>query len=91
MSFRREIGSFLCENKSESVNSSVVSDSFETPWTIHARLLCPWDSPGKNTRSGLPFPSPGDLPDPVFEPGSLVLQADSLPSEPPGKPGKFSV
>ena len=32
MSFRREIGSFLYENKSESVNSSVVSDSFETPW-----------------------------------------------------------
>ena len=58
---------------------------------IHARLLCPWDSPGKNTRSWLPFPSPGDLPDPVFEPGSLALQADSLPSEPPRKPGKFSV
>ena len=35
MSFRREIGSFLYENKSESVNSSVVSDSFETPWTIY--------------------------------------------------------
>ena len=29
-----------------------------------ARLLCPWDFPGKNTWSGLPFPSPGDLPDP---------------------------
>ena len=33
--------------------------------------------------SGLPFPSPGDLPDPGIEPGSLALQADSLPSEPP--------
>ena len=32
---------------------------------------------------GLPFPSPGDLPDPGIEPGSPVLQADSLPSEPP--------
>ena len=30
--------------------------------------------------------SPGDLPDPEVEPGSSVLQADSLPSEPPGKP-----
>ena len=30
--------------------------------------------------SGLPFPSPGDLPDPVIEPGFTVLQADSLPS-----------
>ena len=36
--------------------------------------------------SGLPFPSPGDLPDPGFEHRSLALQADSLLSEPPGKP-----
>ena len=36
--------------------------------------------------SGLPFPSPGDLPDPVIEPGSPALQADSLLSDLPGKP-----
>ena len=36
--------------------------------------------------SGLPFPSPGDLPNPGIEPGSPALQTDSLPSEPPGKP-----
>ena len=36
--------------------------------------------------SGLPFPSPGDLPDPGIEPRSPPLQADALPSEPPGKP-----
>ena len=36
--------------------------------------------------SGLPFPSPGDLLNPRIEPGSPVLQADSLPSEPPWKP-----
>ena len=36
--------------------------------------------------SGLPFPSPGDLPDPGINPGSPALQADALPSEPPGKP-----
>ena len=36
--------------------------------------------------SGLPFPSPGDLPDPGIEPGSPTLQADALPSEPPGNP-----
>ena len=36
--------------------------------------------------SGLPFPSPGDLPDPGFEPGSPALRADALPSEPPEKP-----
>ena len=38
--------------------------------------------------SGLPFPSPGDLPDPGIKLGSPSLQADSLPSEPPGKPEK---
>ena len=36
--------------------------------------------------SGLPFPSPGDLPDPGIEPWSPALQAEALPSEPPGKP-----
>ena len=36
--------------------------------------------------SGLPFPSPEDLPDPGIEPGFPALQADALPSEPPGKP-----
>ena len=36
--------------------------------------------------SGLPFPSPEDLPDPGIEPTSPALKADSLPSEPSGKP-----
>ena len=36
--------------------------------------------------SGLPFPSPGDLPNPEIKPGSLALQADSLSTEPPAKP-----
>ena len=40
--------------------------------------------PGKYW-SGLPFPSPGDLPDPGIKPRSSTLQADSFPSEPPGK------
>ena len=39
--------------------------------------------------SGLPFPSPGDLPDPGIKPRFPVLQADSLPSEPPQKPSVF--
>ena len=41
--------------------------------------------------SGLPFPSPEDLPNPGVEPRSPALQADSLPSEPPGKPIKAMV
>ena len=36
--------------------------------------------------SVLPFPSPGELPEPGIYPGLPALQADSLPSEPPGKP-----
>ena len=39
--------------------------------------------------SGLPFSSPGDLPDPGIEPGSPALQADFLLSEPPGKPNYY--
>ena len=37
-------------------------------------------------QAGLPFPSPGDLFNPGIKPGSPALQADTLPSEPPGKP-----
>ena len=37
---------------------------------------------------GLPFPSPGDLPDPGIKPGSPTLEADALTSEPPGKHAK---
>ena len=36
--------------------------------------------------NGLPFPSPGDLPNPGIKPGPPALQADSLLTEPPGKP-----
>ena len=44
------------------------------------------DSPGKNTRVGCHALLQGDLPNPGIEPRSPALQADSLPSEPPGKP-----
>ena len=37
--------------------------------------------------SGLPFPSPGNLPNPGIKPGSPALKADALPSELPGDPG----
>ena len=41
--------------------------------------------------SGLPFPSPADLPDPGIEPRSPTLQADSLPAEPQGEPKNTGV
>ena len=62
------------------VSCSVV---FDRLWSHE--LLCPWDSPGKNT-GGLPFPSPGYLPDPGIEPRSPAWQEDAWPSEPPRKP-----
>ena len=41
---------------------------------------------GQEYWSGLPLPSPGDLPDSGIEPRPPALQADALPSEPPGEP-----
>ena len=57
-----------------------------TPWTNVAHQAPP--SMGFSRQeywSGLPFPSPGDPPDPGIEPRSPTLQADALTSEPPGK------
>ena len=68
-------------SNNSSVSHSIMSDTSATPWTV-ARFLCPWDSPGQ---SGLPFPSPGDLPNPRIKPRSLALQADSLSSELQGR------
>ena len=60
----------LCLNLCDPINYSLPGSS------VHGVLQA----------SGLPSPSPGDLPDPGIEPRSPAWQADSLPSEPPGKP-----
>ena len=75
--------------KRESISRSVVSSSLRPHGLTWGILLCPQNSPEKNYRNGLPFPSPGDLPDPRIKPRSPALQADSLVSEPPGKPQGF--
>ena len=59
---------------------------FETPWTVAHQALQSMEFSRQEYWSGLPFPSPGDLPNPGTEPGRPALQADALPSEPPGKP-----
>ena len=59
---------------------------FATPWTVACQAPQSMGFFKQGYWSGLPFPSPGDLPNPGIEPGSPTLQADSLPSEPPGKP-----
>ena len=56
------------------------------PWTVACRAPLSMGFSRQEYRSGLPFPSPGDLPDPGIEPRSPALQADALTSEPPGKP-----
>ena len=59
---------------------------FATPWTVAYQALPSMGFSRQECWSGLPFPSPGDLPDPEIKAGSPALQADTLPSEPPGKP-----
>ena len=59
---------------------------FATPWTVAHQAVPSMGFSRQGYWSGLPFPSPGELPDPGIEPGSPILQADTLPSEPPGKP-----
>ena len=64
--------------ESENVDRSVVSNSLR-PHKLSMEFS------RQEYWSGLPFPSPADLPNPGMEPWSPALQADSLPSEPPGK------
>ena len=64
---------------------------FVTPRTIAYQAPPSMEFSRQGYRSGLPFPSPGDLPDSGIKPGSPTLQADTLPSEPPGKPKNTGV
>ena len=58
---------------------------FVTPWTVAHPAPPPMGFSRQEYWSGLPFPSPRDLPDPGIEPRSPALRADALTSEPPGK------
>ena len=62
---------------------------FATPWTVACQAPLCMGFSQQEYWSGLPCPSPGDLPDTEIEPVSpacLALQVYSLPTEPPGKP-----
>ena len=56
-----------------------------TPWTVAHQVPLSMGFPRQEYWSGLPFPYPGDLPDPGIEPRSSALQAVSVLIEPPGK------
>ena len=69
--------------------SSVVSDSFEIPWTVAHQAPLSVEFPRQEYWSGLPFPTPGDLPNPGIEPASPVspaLAGGFFTTEPCGKP-----
>ena len=76
----------MFKEKKEKVKSLSRVRLFATPWTVAYQAPLSMEFSRQEYWSGLPFPSSGDLPDPGLEPRSPVLQADVLPSEPPGKP-----
>ena len=70
-------------------SESEVAQSYPTlctPWTVAYQAPPSMGFSWQEYWSGLPFPSPGYLPDPGIEPGSPAFQADTLTSEPSGKP-----
>ena len=62
---------------------------FATPWTVAHHAPLSKELSRQEYWSWLPFSSPGHIPNPDIEPGFLTVQADSLPSAPPGKPNYF--
>ena len=68
------------------LSRSVLSDSLQPHVTVACQAPLSIGFPRQEYWSGLPYPSPGDLPKPQIEPRSPTLQVDSLPSEPAGKP-----
>ena len=62
---------------------------FVTPWTIACQAPLPMGFFRQEYWSGLPFPSPTDLPDPGIKCGCSALQVDTLLYEPPGKPSSY--
>ena len=62
-----------------------------TPWTVDSQAPLYMEFSRQEYWSGLPFSSPRDLPNLGIEPGSPALQADALPSEPPGSPGDKAI
>ena len=78
---KNEIGYKEERNKVKSLSHVQI---FEISWTVAHQDP---QSVEFSRQEYLPFPPPGDLLDPGIEPGSPALQADALPSEPPGKRG----
>ena len=63
-----------------------MSDSLGPPWTVACRAPLSMGFPRQEYWSGLPFPTPGDLPDPGIQSVSPALAGVLFTTEPPGKP-----
>ena len=82
-----QVGEQMCAEKRRKWNCQSLNPVClcATPWTEARQAPLSIGFSRQEYWSGLPFPSPGDLPHPGIEPRSPALQADSLPSQPPGK------
>ena len=80
------MGALLASLQGNAVKSLSHVRLFATLWTVAYQAPPSMGFSRQDCWSGLPFPSPGHLPDPGIELGSPALQADTLLSEPPGKP-----
>ena len=84
---RRQISTNICSSEERNkVKLLSRVRLLATPWTVAYQAPLSMGFSRQEYWSGLPFPSPGDLPDPGIESRSPALQADALPSELPGKP-----
>ena len=81
---RGTLENWACMNEG-AVLCSVVSDSV-TPWTVARQAPLSMGFSRQESWSGLPFPSPGDLPGPGIKPTFPALAGRFFPTEPPGKP-----
>ena len=61
-----------------------MSDYLRPPWTVAYQAPPSMEFSRQEDWSGLPFPSPVNLPNPGIKPGSPALRANALPTEPPG-------
>ena len=66
------------------VHVQSISRDFETPWTVACQAPLSMGFSRQEYGSGLPFPSPGDLPNPGIEPASPALAGGFLTLAPPG-------
>ena len=82
------LGAFMEVSSHEWVKSLSRVRLFATPWTVAHQAPQSMEFSKQEYWSGLPFPSPRDLPNPGIEPGSPTLQANALPSEPGEGNGK---